>query len=106
MTTLERTLLRLLSAAMWHDAGEWKISDADRDEARRVIATLKAGLPLREPMTAAEALARAVAICNQVGLRTPDNKHANEPRAAYKAAAAKCAWELRELAKHPEVRGC
>lgn len=105
-TTLERTLLRLLASAMWHDAGEWKMPSAEHDEARRLLATLKGPHVLREPMTALEALTRAVAICDAVALRRPDNLHKDDPRAAYQAAAAKCAWEIRELAKHPEVRGC
>lgn len=46
-------------------------------------------------------LERAAEICDRISLRKPDNKHADKPRAAYRAGATKCAWELRQLAKRP-----
>lgn len=42
------------------------------------------------------ALIEAIHVCDGVTLRTPDNRHATDPRATYRAGASKCAWELRQ----------
>jgi hypothetical protein len=51
------------------------------------------------PPSVDDVLQQAAAICDKVALGRADNRFANKPRAAYQAAAAKCAWEVRQLAK-------
>lgn len=45
------------------------------------------------------ALSRAAVLCDRQALGRPENRHKDDPRAAYQAGAAKCAWEIRQLAR-------
>jgi len=45
----------------------------------------------------AHTLQLAVRVCDRLALGRPDNRMADNPRAAYQSGAAKCAWELRQL---------
>lgn len=46
-----------------------------------------------------QALETVVRICDEVARESPTNKNATDPRAAYRAGAATCAWRARELLK-------
>jgi hypothetical protein len=48
-----------------------------------------------------ETLDRVAKLCDSIAVKTPDNRHATNPRAAYQAGAAKCAWEIRQLQRGP-----
>ena len=46
-----------------------------------------------------EALSRAAVLCDRLALGRPENRYKDNPRAAYQAGAAKCAWGIRQLAR-------
>ncbi len=55
--------------------------------------------PDEELRVCVDALRRAAFLCDRLALGVPDNRHKDNPRAAYQAGAAKCAWEIRQLMK-------
>ena len=57
--------------------------------------------PTPKDQAKVDALEAAALVCDAIGRRAkhPDNRRAQDPRAAFKSGAATCAWEIRALAK-------